>query len=131
MFYLNNKIPMIDICTNGYYTEKIITSIENIMDACKGLKLGISMSLDGDKNTHDAIRKLKGSYDNVVETYKRIENIKNKYGDLSVNLAVTISSFNQNKIKETYNLLTNELRVENIRGLLIRGNPRNRDSITK
>lgn len=125
IFYKNSKTRIIDICTNGFYTEKIILSIEQILKNNPDLNLGVSMSIDGDKNTHDSIRRLPGSYDRVIETYLHITELKKKYNKLNVNMAVTISALNQEKISETYNFLANELKVQNIRGLLVRGEPKN------
>ncbi len=68
---------------------------------------------------------MNGGYSKIIETYGRLIELKKKYKKLNVNIAVTISALNQEYLPEIFKLLSEELKVNNIRGLLLRGNPKN------
>jgi len=63
-------------------------------------------------------------FDRAVETYRLLRGVQKRFPNFNLNVAVTISHFNQDKLLELYGFLKNELQVENINHLLCRGEPR-------
>lgn len=117
--FLNLGIP-----SNGYLTDRIISATEKILSTCPEMDFAIDISIDGLGEEHDNIRNTKGIFQKAVETYKQLEKIEKRFPRFKVNIAVTISSYNHDKLDDLYEYLTKELKVKTINNLLVRGDPR-------
>lgn len=79
-----NRPRVIYITTNGMFTDKIIDFVEQVRD--KSIILAIS--LDGSADVHDKIRRFNGSYKKVMETLKRLEQLKGLSLNVQINQTV-------------------------------------------
>jgi radical SAM protein with 4Fe4S-binding SPASM domain len=95
---------LIDFPTNGFLTGRIESDVKEILNL-KNLPphVFVTVSLDGANDLHDALRGVRGSWMNAVETFRRLRQIKDKR--LKVFFGMTISSKNVAKIEETINSL--------------------------
>lgn len=59
------------IPTNGSRTEKILLQLSKIL-SIPGIELEIQISLDGFKDTHDAVRKVPGLFEEAITTARNI-----------------------------------------------------------
>lgn len=96
-----NKCPAlhtISIPTNGFFTEKILNDINEILKSDVP-SLYVSISLDGLEKVHDWIRGIEGSFKRAVRTFKLLKKIKDKR--FKVHFEYTISKFNQGLLPQT------------------------------
>jgi MoaA/NifB/PqqE/SkfB family radical SAM enzyme len=98
--YEKSKVNVLTITTNGSLPDIIEKDVKEILRNCKNLRLIVNVSVDGDRELHDKIRGVEGSFDKAVETIEKLKKIKS--GRLIVGINSVISIFNVDKL---YNLL--------------------------
>lgn len=93
--YINKKDIELVIISNGFaLTDKIVKQFRD-------LKLySVALSLDGTKEIHDKIRGVKGSFNKVIESIKKIQNNK-----ISLGIITTISKLNAKELPKIRELL--------------------------
>jgi MoaA/NifB/PqqE/SkfB family radical SAM enzyme len=83
--------------TNGFQTDRIVDSARRI--AGRGpAKIVVTVSLDGDEQTNDEIRGIKGGFRRQIETFKALRQIPG----LQTVFGVTLSAYNLGRFNETF-----------------------------
>ena len=91
--------------TNGFLTDVIARKMEEFLQEHKNTNFGLKISLDGTENTHDHIRGIKGSFEHVVNTIDKLNDIKKKYGNrLNINIGFTVNKINFREVDDIYKL---------------------------
>ena len=90
-------LVMLHYPTNGFLTDKIIEITEEITSLDFN-NLVVTVSLDGNKDIHNNIRNNENSFQNCIETYKRLK--KNKH--IKVYIGCTLSPFNIDKFSNIF-----------------------------
>jgi MoaA/NifB/PqqE/SkfB family radical SAM enzyme len=124
IYCTNNKVCSIGIPTNGMLTDKIVHSVQYILKCWPRVDIGVDVSLDGIGEDHDRIRGAPGLFKKAIQTYRQLEKLTRFFPNFNLNVAVTVSAFNQNRLSVLYDYLLNELHVKTINVLLVRGKPR-------
>lgn len=106
----NYPIKYHSIVTNGYYFN------QEVIDLFKEFPLNaIQITLDGKKERHDSIRKLKktgqGSYDRIISN---IDNILKELPETEVHIRVNIEKTNLRDFDELYHELTHRWNNKNL-----------------
>lgn len=83
------NLVMLHYPTNGFLTDRIVQTTEQIAAMNFG-NLVLTISLDGNKETHNNIRGNEHAFDRAIETYKNLK--KNKR--VKVYLGCTLSPYN-------------------------------------
>lgn len=96
---------VVDLPTNGFYTQRILEQVEDILKHCKDTVIDIQLSCDGPERVHDEIRGLKGCYGRMRETYKGLVALKKRYKNLRVKGCVVYSHYNQDYMGELLDIL--------------------------
>jgi len=95
---------VIHIPTNGLAPELIEKKTKEILKIMKKNKtkipLTIKPSLDAVGKKHDKIRGVKGNFERVMETIKRLNKLKEQNKNLHVGVGTIISNFNVDDIQE-------------------------------
>lgn len=111
-----NGTKNIQIPTNGFLTEKIYSTVKDILETCNS-KLTIQISLDGTEKTHDEIRGINGAFKKAIRTIQKLKTLDN----LGIFILTVVSNHNFNEIEELSNYVKNNLMVnhsfEIIRGV--------------
>ena len=111
----NTKIVMIP--SNGSLRDLAVEQLQEIRRRTDA-EIGVSLSIDGFRETHDRIRNRKGSWDKVWETYESIRKLDN----ISVKINTVLS-------RENYQEILDLMREVRKRGpdfhsvILLRGEP--------
>jgi len=124
LFYENCKVRNISIPTNAILSEKIEETVKKILEACPEAKIIITLSLDGIGDMHDQIRGVTGSFEKLLQTYRLLSELRAKSKNLFIAINVTFSYYNQEKLKDIYNFVKNNLQVDNFNISFVRGNTR-------
>lgn len=120
------KLKAFNIISNGFFTDKILSQLEEIKPICesKGIKVNLSISVDGVNDMQDFHRGHKAAFVNADRTIKEILNNKGKYVDY-LGVICTITKHNIYRITEvevwanslsidiSYNIATYNVRIEN------------------
>ncbi len=105
ILYKNCSPLVIDLPTNGFFTEKIIKQVEEIAAYCKDMTVDVQLSIDGPEQIHNEIRGLKDGFSRVKETYKELIALRKGYKNLKVKACVVYSHYNQDYIEELFKIL--------------------------
>ena len=98
------NLKILAFTTNALAPEKTLAYAKYAKE--KGLDVLITISLDGDKETHDKLRGIPGNYDKCQKTYNLLkkEGIKCYFG-------ITLSEQNKNFVEKKYNEVKNKLKA--------------------
>jgi len=125
IFYRNNNICNLGIPSNGSLTNKVVEAAEKILTECKKLDFAIDISIDAIGEEHDRLRGTKGLFEKAIWTFMELSKLEKKFNNFTLNVALTASSYNQDKLTDIYHYLKDELGAKSITYLLTRGSPRN------
>jgi MoaA/NifB/PqqE/SkfB family radical SAM enzyme len=124
IFHKNTGVPNVGIPTNGSMTSRTVSIVKNVLESCPRLDLHIDVSLDGVGKDHDELRVLPGLFDKAIVTYKALRELEKHYKNFSVQIETTVSSYNDDKLKENYDWFRENLEVDTVFTLLTRGKPK-------
>ena len=98
------RLALLHFPTNGFLTDRIVSSVKRI--AGRGpAQTVVTVSLDGDEQTNDDIRGIKGGFRRQIETFRRLREIRG----ITPVLGVTLSSHNAGKFAETFAACAREI----------------------
>jgi len=122
-FYSNNKIKSIHLPTNGSFTKKILEQTHHLLSTCPGIKLTLSLPLDGLRETHDRIKGTEGSFDNVIETVTALAHLKYEFDNLTLYIITTVNNRNVHETVKLAEFVKNTLPVDGHGPSPLRGIP--------
>ena len=97
------RLALLHFPTNGFLTDRIVKSVERIAGRGPAQTI-VTVSLDGDEQTNDAIRGIKGGFRRQVETFNALRRIP---GVVTV-FGVTLSAYNVGRFTETFEACARE-----------------------
>ena len=98
-FINENGVKEIYVPTNGYFTERTIQAVREVLQE-KSLRLfGIELSLDGMPAFHDQFRKTRNSFRKAMETYDALAQLQNEDPRLQIHAISTATAENISEIK--------------------------------
>lgn len=100
---------MITIATNSLCSRDVILRRLGEILALRVPKVVVTLSLDGNRETHDRVRGVPGNYDRVIALYRALMELKREHGSLSPVFGYTISRENQGRLQETLDSVRSEL----------------------
>lgn len=109
LFYKINHTKKIILTTNGTLPDIIYNKTKEILDSTN-LDIAVQISLDGLKETHDKIRGVKGTFDQVIKTVEKLKTLNN-YKNFSLSLSTTICKENYDEIEELIKFVKENLQV--------------------
>lgn len=112
--------------SNGYFTDRVCNCLFEIKKMClkRGIRVNLSLSVDGTGQMHDFHRGKKHSYKNVMKTLDTIRNDIDKYVDY-LDIICTVTKYNvfnlnemielgiEKNIEIEYNIASKNVRIEN------------------
>ena len=128
-FYRVSNVQRVTIPTNGFYPERIESLINRVMESCPGLTLSINMSIDGVGEVHDEIRGLKNSFTNLVQSYKVVRQLREKYKNLHVATASVVTMSNKDSIKDLLYWVRDNMDIGNHGLMLARGDVKTEEGL--
>ena len=100
-------VPMVTITSNGSMPEKMERVVRQVLPGAKGL-LDINISLDGNKEQHDAFTQVEGSYEKATDAIRRLAAMRSKDFRLSIE---TLVSAHANNGRKAVRQLARELNI--------------------
>lgn len=73
IFCSNNDVHMVNLVTNGWFSEKTEKTVADILKTCPDIHLSVGVSVDGPEHVHDRLRAKEGSYRRAIETIMRLK----------------------------------------------------------
>ena len=122
-FEKHSGVRNIQIPSNGLLVDRTIARAEQLLKKVQKARVCTGVSLDGPEDIHNRIRQNPKSFQRALETLSELKKLKPSFPNLSVGVALTISSANQSRLDEFYELVERELQPDAITVTLVRGNP--------
>jgi MoaA/NifB/PqqE/SkfB family radical SAM enzyme len=113
-FYANNKLGSLYITSNGVIQKRIFPDLARILQECPRLNVTMALGIDGPKEQHDRIRQQPGSWNIVIDTARRLQQMKTEYPRLDVQTCTCFMNSNQNAMFEWYDFLKRDLKPDKI-----------------
>ncbi len=114
----------ISIPTNGILSDTIAAKAENLLTRGRDLFLRIALSIDNIQDKHDKLRGVPGNYQKVMETYRRLDELRKRYKNLNIDAAIAFNHWNQDEIHLIYQHLRDNYAFNNISvGFIREGGP--------
>ncbi len=124
-FYQHCRPTNMTFCMLGYSTNRIVSQVEDILHRCPGQKIKIGVSLDGLGEDHDRLRRVNGLFDRAVATIHELARIKRHCSNLRIDVGMTVHGLNYTKVAETARWVHDNLPIDVLKPILVRGNPLN------
>ncbi|MBI2658452.1 radical SAM protein [Candidatus Woesearchaeota archaeon] len=124
IFYDNTRVPIVSIPSNGFFKERMINQITNMMEWCPELVLNQQISIDGLHEEHEKIRGIKGCFDRAIGTIMALKELQKKYDRINIGTITTFTSQNQNNFIDVIKGIYEIAKPDNIAINLVRGNPK-------
>ncbi|MBF0531093.1 MAG: radical SAM protein, partial [Deltaproteobacteria bacterium] len=123
-FIEQNGIAALAVPTNCTLPERIVPFVEDMLRRYPHLTLSINPSLDGLRETHDAMRGKTGVFEKVVETVTELSRIRRRHPKLEIVINTVISEENAGEIDLLGDLVYNEMDCDYHEFEILRGDPR-------
>ncbi|MFC1807302.1 radical SAM/SPASM domain-containing protein [Candidatus Omnitrophota bacterium] len=126
LYVRNAGIRSFLIATNGFFLDKILENLNEILLKNKDVKLTISLSLDHIGERHDQIRGVSGLYVRVIALYRKLILLNPKR--LLVQINLTLQRDNYKDIENIFNHLVFREKIKNLSVTLTRGKTSQKDA---
>jgi MoaA/NifB/PqqE/SkfB family radical SAM enzyme len=98
-FIRQNGVKEIYVPTNGYFTERTIDALRDLLREERLKMIGIELSLDGTPAFHDEFRKTKHSFRKAMETYDALAALQREDPRLQIHAISTATEVNMREIR--------------------------------
>lgn len=129
MLSTTTKLKRYQIPTSGFKTDMIVRKTEKILSSVPNIPFRVDVSLDGTRETHNYIRNIEGGFDQVINTVRELNKLKQKYSNFDVGVITTISHYNQNEIDDIAKIAFEANNYKEWMVNITRGEPRDTSSI--
>ncbi len=113
-FYRNNRLESLYITSNGQIQQRILPDVRRIFAECPDLNVTVALGIDGLKEQHDKIRRKPGSWDIVIDTARRLQDMKSEFPRLDVQTCTCFMNSNQDAIFDWYEFLKKVLKPDKV-----------------
>ncbi len=120
VFASSGFLKSINLVSNGFQTKKILKGVKKILEENKSIDIFLSISIDGDTETHNKIRKKDNAFKNALTTIEELSKLSKKNKRLSVGVNSTYIGSNYKSLcklyKELYSVKLNYVSLNLVRG---------------
>ena len=118
-----SRVQNIQIPSNGLLVDKTIERAAALLKRVRKARVCTGVSLDGPKEIHDDIRQNGRSFEQAILCLQEFKKLKSQHPNLSVGVALTVTSANQYVLDEFYRYVEEDLEPDAITITLTRGDP--------
>jgi MoaA/NifB/PqqE/SkfB family radical SAM enzyme len=122
-FYRNSHLSLCTLTTNGFYKDKTLRIVQEILDRCPLLELRVAVSIDGLQEAHNQIRRHPLSFQRAIETFEALRSLYENHDRLALHITTVVGRSNHDKTHEIYDYVQRELKTPYHSWLYTRGNP--------
>jgi len=125
-FIQTNRVEQIYVPTNGYFTDKTIRQLTDVLQEPSLRLFVVELSLDGMAEFHDRFRVSPGSFDRAMQTYDALADLQKRDPRLRIHAISTATDTNMDEIKRLTTFLFERCpRMDHHNLAIIRGDRKN------
>ena len=95
VFADSGKVDFINVCTNGFYPDRLEAFVEQVLGSGRLQRLGFQISLDGLEEMHNAVRKHPAAYRHAMESLHLLKELQLRFpGRLEYSALAVITRHN-------------------------------------
>ena len=128
-FYRRNRPVNLALATSGFHPDRVAAGVEEVLRDCPQSQVTVGLPIEGDPELNDRIRGVPGFFERTRKSLSRLKELKKRNPRLTVLVDLTASALNQDHLLKTYNLVRKELQPDVINLILVRGKPRDPESL--
>jgi len=98
-FIRHNHVRQIYVPSNGWYTDKTVKAISQVLEEPTLDLFAIELSLDGMADFHDRFRGAKGAFDKAMATYDALAELQARDARLRIHAISTATDVNVDEIR--------------------------------
>ncbi|HEV7571045.1 MAG TPA: radical SAM protein [Thermoanaerobaculia bacterium] len=102
MLSSQNHVKQITIPTGAITSDLIARQVEASLQRCPDTQIVVNLSIDHVGEKHDWIRGVPGNYEKAKKTYAGLIPLREKYGNLTVNVHTCLCSYNADDLDELF-----------------------------
>jgi len=102
-------IETIDLPTNGWYTDRIVSTVEEFCTRHPDVQLTITISLDAMGDLHDRLRQAPGCFERAVGTLKALSGLKLRFPRLRTVVCSVLTQENARSLGELFDFVRDHL----------------------
>lgn len=122
VFYERSGILYANVVTNGFYTERTVETVREILDRCPRLRLKVQVSIDDFEKEHDENRGVPGLYRKALETLGRLSReFRGRHPRFGLDVATCLTRTNKARAAAIPRSLRREVEFDSFSFLYPRG----------
>lgn len=114
---------ILGIPSNGYFPEKLQSSVPEILRGSRGRNTVISVSIEGFREEHERLRKDSRSFDLAFESLRVLRKIADDFPHLSVKCNTVITNQNVDRVVPFMQFMRDSGLIDFHSVIMLRGNP--------
>lgn len=119
-----NRVANVYVPTNGQHAERVVETLESVLDRAPGLRFHLNLSVDHvDEKEHDRIRGRKGAYRRLLRTSEAVKPLRERHPNLIVHTLTTVMRDNQDQILRIHEEIKRRFDPDGTSYNYCRGNP--------
>jgi len=100
LFYSNNRPAIMLYPTNGLLPQLIHDTTREILERCPRSTVVVKLSIDGLNNQHDSLRGTPGGFEKILQTYRLLAALLDRYPNFELGVNTVFCSENQHNMDE-------------------------------
>ena len=102
ILYRRHDASNVTMPTNSIIPEQVESIVARVLESRRDLRqtFTVGLSLDHLGERHDVIRGAPGNFEKLVETYRRLADLKRKSAGFTLNVQTVLASFNRDDLPE-------------------------------
>ena len=125
-FINNNHVEQIYVPTNGYFMDKTVRTVNEVLKETSLKLFAVEISLDGTAEYHNRIRGSKSCFQRAMETYDALVELHKRDSRLRIHAVSTVTADNIDEVHELTKFLYNRCPAMDHHNIaLIRGDRKN------
>jgi len=123
-FVRESGARFITLSTNAFMPDKVISATERILNENPEARFNFCISIDDLGERHDAIRRFKGGFERLLETFREALKLRRRFNNVEIHTTTVLSTANRDRIHDVLDWIDENLEAEVPEVLLVRGSPR-------
>ncbi len=125
LFCKHSKVNLITLPTNGLNPDRLFEIVKTIRKKTPDTYLRVVLTLNGMENLHDKLSGIKGSFQKNIESFNKIESIRNIDKFINIDIVTLLLKENEPEIEAVTDFIRKNLKVNSHLLILVRGNIKN------